>query len=75
MLFFFVGVCGKIPCVLFRVYGLVHTLELPRKKKAAVLALKFIRIVNAKTRANKQHSNAELEFSLLFNKEEEEEKQ
>lgn len=56
-------------------YGLVHTLELPRKKKAAVLALKFIRIVNAKTRANKQHSNAELEFSLLFNKEEEEEKQ
>tara|TARA_B100000482_G_scaffold12551_1_gene8861 strand:- start:161 stop:310 length:150 start_codon:yes stop_codon:yes gene_type:complete len=47
-------------------------LELPRKKKAAVLALKIIRIVNAKTRANKQHSNAELEFSLLFNKEEEE---
>jgi hypothetical protein len=44
----------------------------PRKKKAAVLALKIIRIVNAKTRANKQHSNAELEFSLLFNKEEEE---
>jgi hypothetical protein len=26
-------------------------LELPRKKKAAVLARKFIRIVNAKTRA------------------------
>ena len=45
-------------------------------KKAAVLALEIIiRIVNAKTRANKQHSNAELEFSLLFNKEEEEEKQ
>jgi hypothetical protein len=41
-----------------------------RKKKAAVLALEIIiRIVNAKTRANKQHSNAELEFSLLFNKE------
>ena len=34
-----------------------------------------VRIVNAKTRANKQHSNAELEFSLLFDKEEEEEKQ
>ena len=44
-------------------------MELKRKKKAAVLARKFIRIVNAKTRANKQHSNAELEFSLLFNKE------
>lgn len=43
-------------------------MELPRKKKAAVLALKIIRIVNAKTRANKQQFNAELEFSLLFKK-------
>ena len=70
MLFLLVFV-GKFSAVVFRVLGL-NTLELPRKKKAAVLALKIIRIVNAKTRANKQHSNAELEFSLLFNKEEEE---
>jgi len=46
-------------------------LELPRKKKAAGVALIIIRIVNAKTRANSSLTPSSISLSSSFREEEE----